>query len=211
MRALLLLFICTCICCHFSFRTIKARSLQEYAHIRASLTSKQIFILVSACDPSSALSKKKVDKGGEVLKHLIVPINGSHPGIQWEIEKGLDWAISSVAGESYHVRIDVKEALQNWANETGFEMCVDGRRFKPAWTNTCFMLKCHSDALFDFPFWLGFSNHKFKLLGMGSRLTCGHKGEEIAEKAGLLTSSNLAVHKNIKDSPSGLADFRLLS
>lgn len=35
----------------------------------------------------------------------MVAINGSHPMIRWEMERGLDRTISSVAGESYAVDV----------------------------------------------------------------------------------------------------------
>ena len=39
----------------------------------------------------------------------VVSIDGSDPVIRWQLERGLDWTISSVAGESY--RVDVSRAF----------------------------------------------------------------------------------------------------
>lgn len=44
-----------------------------------------------------------------VLKQYVVSIDGNNPFIKWQMEKGLDWTISSVAGESYSV--DVSRSL----------------------------------------------------------------------------------------------------
>lgn len=41
----------------------------------------------------------------------MVAINGSHPMIRWEMERGLDMTISSVAGESYTVDVSSVETL----------------------------------------------------------------------------------------------------
>lgn len=38
----------------------------------------------------------------------MVSIDGGDPLIRWQLERGLDWTISSVAGESY--RVDVSRA-----------------------------------------------------------------------------------------------------
>lgn len=40
----------------------------------------------------------------------MVAINGSHPMIKWEMERGLDLTISSVAGESY--KVDVSSSVE---------------------------------------------------------------------------------------------------
>lgn len=39
----------------------------------------------------------------------VVSIDGGDPLIRWQLERGLDWTISSVAGESY--RVDVSRAF----------------------------------------------------------------------------------------------------
>ena len=41
----------------------------------------------------------------------MVSIDGSDPLIKWQMEKGLDWTISSVTGESY--RGDVSRTLRS--------------------------------------------------------------------------------------------------
>lgn len=44
-----------------------------------------------------------------VLQEYILSIDGGNPMIKWQLEKGLDWTLSSVAGESY--RVEVSTAL----------------------------------------------------------------------------------------------------
>lgn len=39
----------------------------------------------------------------------VVSVDGGDPVIKWQMERGLDWTISSVAGESY--RVDVSRDL----------------------------------------------------------------------------------------------------
>ncbi|KAI1893584.1 hypothetical protein AGOR_G00125230 [Albula goreensis] len=143
-------------------RTIKVHTLKDYMHLRKQLTSKRIVILVSACERSPLSSNKKAPKNTTVLKQYVVVINGSNPVIKWEMERGLDHTISSVAGESYSVKIDFSDLLQIWAGES-FHLPVDGQKIKVDWQNTCFCLKYHSDALFDFSHWLGFSKREFKI------------------------------------------------
>lgn len=46
-----------------------------------------------------------------MLRQYVVSIDGDDPFIEWQMARGLDWTISSVAGESY--RVDVSRAL--WA------------------------------------------------------------------------------------------------
>lgn len=43
------------------------------------------------------------------LQLYMVSIDGRNPFIKWQLEKGLDWTISSVLGESY--RVDVSSSL----------------------------------------------------------------------------------------------------
>ncbi|XP_036379744.1 mesenteric estrogen-dependent adipogenesis protein-like [Megalops cyprinoides] len=144
-------------------REIKIHTLRDYMHVRRSLTSQRICVLVSAYEDNSAWSKK-AEKAAKVLQQYIVVINGSNPVIKWEIERGLDQTISSVAGESYTVDIDLSEVLQNWMGDN-FHILVDGRKVKPFWKDTSFVLNYHSDSLFDFPYWLGFSKRQFKICG----------------------------------------------
>lgn len=37
----------------------------------------------------------------------VVSFDGSDPFIKWQLERGLDWTISSVAGESYRVDVSL--------------------------------------------------------------------------------------------------------
>ena len=60
----------------------------------------------------TALGSSSVNKSSNpvlVLKQYVVSIDGSDPFIKWQMEKGLDWTISSVAGESY--RVDVSRTV----------------------------------------------------------------------------------------------------
>lgn len=54
-------------------------------------------VLVSSCIILNPVS---------VLKQYVVSMDGNDPFIKWQLEKGLDRTISSVAGESY--RVDVR-------------------------------------------------------------------------------------------------------
>ncbi|XP_071387253.1 mesenteric estrogen-dependent adipogenesis protein [Centroberyx affinis] len=143
-------------------RNVKMSNLWEYTRVRKSLLSKRIYLLMSACEENSSLTSKKAAKEPKVLKQYVVSIEGSDPLVRWEMERGLDWTISSVAGESYRVDIDLTEALQTWAG-TNFHIQTDRGSVKPVWRDASFTLKYYSDALFDFPHWFGFSKRKFKL------------------------------------------------
>lgn len=127
-----------------------------------------------------------------VLQQYVVSIDGNDPFIKWQMERGLDWTISSVTGESY--RVDVSRTLCHfyfcsviicWLRSDFFffswcqidltellESCVarnlhiiTGEPIKvtPVWRDTSFTLKYYSDALFDFPHWFGFSKRAFKV------------------------------------------------
>ena len=50
-----------------------------------------------------------------VLQQYVVSIDGNDPFIKWQMERGLDWTISSVAGESY--RVDVSRAFLQWCKK----------------------------------------------------------------------------------------------
>ncbi|KAI1903431.1 hypothetical protein AGOR_G00027110 [Albula goreensis] len=142
-------------------REIEVKNLKDYMHFRRNLTSKRIFILTSACEDTVCF---KTETNAKVLQQYIVAIDGSNPVIKWEIERGLDWAISSVAGESYIVDIDLGDVLQSWTGES-FRILIDGRKVKPLWKDTCFTLKYSSDALFDFSHWFGCSKRHIKIRG----------------------------------------------
>ncbi|XP_006643111.3 mesenteric estrogen-dependent adipogenesis protein [Lepisosteus oculatus] len=179
---------------HSPGRIITVHSLKDYTDLRKRLTSQLIFILVSVCELNPAL-KTKSEKAAEVLQQFIVVINGRNPVVKWEIERGLDQAISSVAGESYAVQMDVEDALQSWADKRGFEIPLEGRRVKPLWQHTNITLRYHSDALFDFPFWLGLSKRKFTLEGELSHVTSKEKQEKTAEEGFLSVSLDPDVQK----------------
>ncbi|XP_052423501.1 mesenteric estrogen-dependent adipogenesis protein isoform X1 [Carassius gibelio] len=141
-------------------RKVIVRTLREYTDLRRQLTSKTIYILVSACTKTEVEEKRKRDV--PVVGYYVVAINGSHPMIRWEMERGLDMTISSVAGESYTVDVDVSAAIQGWVGES-LQILVDAERVKPIWKDAHFTIKYRSDALFDFPYWFGFSKRQFKV------------------------------------------------
>ncbi|XP_047462078.1 mesenteric estrogen-dependent adipogenesis protein-like isoform X2 [Mugil cephalus] len=139
-------------------RKVKMHNLWEYTSMRKSLLSKRIYLLVSACRENFSTANKS---GAGVLEQYVVSIDGNNPFIKWQMERGLDWTISSVAGESYRVEIDLTEALESWAAKN---VTTDApMEAKPVWRDASFTLKYYSDALFDFPHWFGFSKRKFKL------------------------------------------------
>ncbi len=127
-----------------------------------------------------------------VLQQFVVSVDGNDPLIKWQMEKGLDWTISSVAGESYRVdvsmtsdsffytvfnvqhflwlisdfsscQIDLTELLENWVLKNLHIKTDKMIQVKPVWRNASFTLKYYSDALFDFPHWFGFSKRQFKV------------------------------------------------
>ncbi|XP_026228716.1 mesenteric estrogen-dependent adipogenesis protein isoform X2 [Anabas testudineus] len=162
-------------------RKVKMHNLWEYSRMRKSLLSKNIYLLMSACEGNKSARKARV------LKQYVVSIDGNDALIKWQLEKGLDWTISSVAGESYRVdvswtslrvyvlfslfqellfrclmtfQIDLSEALMSCVGNiiTNKEVKVRSVRI-----HALFTLKYCSDALFDFPHWFGFSKRQFNL------------------------------------------------
>lgn len=122
-----------------------------------------------------------------VLKQYVVSIDGNDALIKWQLEKGLDWTISSVAGESYRVdvswtslrvyvlfslfqellfrclmtfQIDLSEALMSCVGNIITDKEVKVRSVR---IHALFTLKYCSDALFDFPHWFGFSKRQFNV------------------------------------------------
>ncbi|KAM9348891.1 mesenteric estrogen-dependent adipogenesis protein [Symphorus nematophorus] len=142
-------------------RKVKMHNLWEYTSTRKSLLSKRIYLLMSACEENCSVSNKKAANEARVLQQYVVSIDGNDPFIKWQMERGLDWTISSVAGESYRVDIDLTELLESWAAKN---IITDKlKNAKPVWRDASITLKYYSDALFDFPHWFGFSKRKFKL------------------------------------------------
>ncbi|XP_040006396.1 mesenteric estrogen-dependent adipogenesis protein-like [Xiphias gladius] len=135
-------------------RKVKMHNLCEYSSMRKSLLSKRIYLRVSACQEATE---------ARVLKQYVVSIDGNDPLIKWQMERGLDWTISSVAGESYRVDIDLTEALESWAAKNIHIKTDTLIKVEPVWRDASFTLKYYSDALFDFPHWFGFSKRNFKL------------------------------------------------
>ncbi|KAL2094658.1 hypothetical protein ACEWY4_009377 [Coilia grayii] len=135
-------------------------NLGDYTKMRKKITSQRIYLLASASD-------KLPSWGGELTEtpeeseYFIVALNGSHPLVRWQIEQGLDQTISSVAGESYSVEIDLSQALHGWVErrKNVLPSVLKGK----SWGICSFTLKYHSDALFDFPFWFGLSKRNFKI------------------------------------------------
>lgn len=139
-------------------RKVKMHNLRQYTSVRKSLLSKRIYLLTSAWEPTSPNTSDTSE-----LKRFVVSIDGKDPFIRWQMERGLDWATASVAGESYRVDIDLTEALESWATKTLNMTNNRQRSSRPVWENAFFTLKYYSDAMFDFPYWFGFSKRKFKL------------------------------------------------
>ncbi|MGH0186407.1 UNVERIFIED_CONTAM: hypothetical protein FKN15_021431 [Acipenser sinensis] len=92
----------------------------------------------------------------------------------------LDSVSPSAVADGGSTPIDVKDALQRWMDQEKFAITLGHQRFKPVWRDTWFVLKYHSDALFDFPFWFGFSKRKFTIDGKVSHLTIKDKQERFA-------------------------------
>lgn len=63
---------------------------------------------------------------------------------------------------AFFVKVDVSAALQGWVGEN-IQILVDAEKVKPTWKDTHFTIKYRSDALFDFPYWFGFSKRQFKV------------------------------------------------
>ncbi|XP_029956671.1 mesenteric estrogen-dependent adipogenesis protein [Salarias fasciatus] len=141
-------------------RKVRMQNLWEYTTVRKSLLSKRICLLVSACQEVPSKTSKKAGNEVSVLERFVVCIDGSDPFIRWQMEKGLNWTISSVAGESYRVEIDLTDAMESWAQKNLSDRPMSVR---PVWRDASFTLKYNSDALFDFPHWFGFSKRKFTL------------------------------------------------
>ncbi|XP_041808472.1 mesenteric estrogen-dependent adipogenesis protein-like [Chelmon rostratus] len=154
-----------------SGRKVKMHNLWEYTSTRKSLLSRRIFLLMSTCEQSGSVSNRKAAGEARVLQQYVVSIDGGHPFIKWQMERGLDWTISSVVGESYRVDVDLTELLESWAARNVHIITDRGVKVKPVWRDASFTLKYYSDALFDFPHWFGFSKRKFKLSPLKLRLT----------------------------------------
>ncbi|KAM9729118.1 mesenteric estrogen-dependent adipogenesis protein [Menidia menidia] len=142
-------------------RKVKVHNLRDYTNLRKSLLSKRIYLLASVCEEKLPESRKKAAGDVRGLREYVVSVDGGDPLIGWQMEKGLDWSISSVAGESYRLDIDLTEALESFAPRSA--AAEDRNTVKPVWRDASFTLKYYSDALFDFPHWFGFSKRTFKL------------------------------------------------
>lgn len=62
----------------------------------------------------------------------------------------------------FSFKVDIRDALQAYVGEN-FRILTDGEKVKPSWKDTHFTINYHSDALFDFPYWFGFSKRAFKV------------------------------------------------
>ncbi|XP_049448347.1 mesenteric estrogen-dependent adipogenesis protein-like [Epinephelus fuscoguttatus] len=144
-------------------RKVKMHNLWEYTSMRKSLLSKRIYLLMSACEENLSVANKKAATEPKVLKQFVVSFDGRDPFIKWQMERGLDWTISSVAGESYRVDIDLTEVLESWAAKNIIIITDEQKKVQPVWRDAAFTLKYYSDALFDFPHWFGFSKRRFNL------------------------------------------------
>uniref|UniRef100_A0A8C2Z9X4 Uncharacterized protein n=2 Tax=Cyclopterus lumpus TaxID=8103 RepID=A0A8C2Z9X4_CYCLU len=141
-------------------RKVKMHNLWEYTSIRNSLLSKTIYLLMSAYEGNVSGTKKKKSR---VLMQFVVSIDCCDPFVKWQLERGLDQAISSVAGESYKVEIDLTESLESWAAINSHLLTDNRMPVKPVWRDFSFTLKYYSDAFFDFAHWFGLSKRKFDL------------------------------------------------
>lgn len=148
---------------HSIGKTIKVHNLGDYTRVRRSLTSKMLYLIVSACEDKLLTGKRNYVN---VLQRFVVVIDGRNPFFKWELERGLDWTIASVVGESYRVNIDLSEVLSACVGD-GFRILANGQKIEPVWKDASFTLKYYSDALFDFPHWLGFSKRQFKITCCG--------------------------------------------
>ncbi|XP_030648534.1 mesenteric estrogen-dependent adipogenesis protein [Chanos chanos] len=140
-------------------RKILTRNLTEYSSVRRQLTTRWIYVLATVSDEPP---RSDTTDPNHAFRSFVIIINGSHPLVKWEMERGLDWTISSVAGESYKVNIDLSAALKDLASDR-FYLLKDGKTATPVWIEANFTLKYYSDALFDFPHWFGFSKRQFKI------------------------------------------------
>uniref|UniRef100_A0A3B4G9F5 Mesenteric estrogen dependent adipogenesis n=1 Tax=Pundamilia nyererei TaxID=303518 RepID=A0A3B4G9F5_9CICH len=139
-------------------RKVKMHNLWEYSSTRKSLLSKEIYLLISACEEQSSVSNKKAARelSGKCFPTHKLSSNSNYT----QYKEGMDGTISSVAGESYRVDIDLTEEMESWAAKN--LISDDLMKVKPVWRDASFTLKYYSDALFDFPHWLGFSKRIFK-------------------------------------------------
>ncbi|XP_060911041.1 mesenteric estrogen-dependent adipogenesis protein-like [Labrus mixtus] len=144
-------------------RKVKMQNLWEYTSMRKSLLSKRIYLLVSAYEENSSETNKKPNNEARMLQQYVVSIYGNDPYIRWQLERGLDWTISSVAGESYRVDIDLTDVLESWGAKNLHIIPDKPLKVKPVWRDACFTLKYYSDALFDFSRWFGFSEREFSV------------------------------------------------
>ncbi|XP_063059686.1 mesenteric estrogen-dependent adipogenesis protein-like [Engraulis encrasicolus] len=141
-------------------RKCVVNNLGDYTKMRKKITSQRIYLLASASD-MPASRDGKLNQTSEESEYFIVVLNGSHPAVRWQMEQGLDRTISSVAGESYSVEIDLSQALHSWVErrKNVLPSVLKGK----SWGICSFTLKYHSDALFDFSFWFGRSKRHFKI------------------------------------------------
>ncbi|XP_073335444.1 mesenteric estrogen-dependent adipogenesis protein [Pagrus major] len=144
-------------------REVKMQNLWEYTSMRNSVLSRRIYLLISACEEICVKTNNKEASEVRVLQQYVVSINSSNPLIKWQMERGLDWTISSVAGESYRVDVDLTELMESWTAKNTNVITNGLTKVQPVWRDASFTLKYYTDALFDFPHWFGFSKRQFKL------------------------------------------------
>ncbi|XP_076024542.1 uncharacterized protein medag [Genypterus blacodes] len=146
---------------------VKVHDLWQYTFMRKTLVSKKIYMMASLCEEKKkdvvVKKHKKEDKHYKVLKRYVLCIDGNDPYIKWQVEKGLDWTIATVAGESYRLEIDLTDEIQSWAQKN-IQVRPTGKNTKLEWRGTVITLKYYANALFDLPHWLGCSKREFKLL-----------------------------------------------
>uniref|UniRef100_A0A3P9P0Z7 Mesenteric estrogen dependent adipogenesis n=1 Tax=Poecilia reticulata TaxID=8081 RepID=A0A3P9P0Z7_POERE len=142
-------------------RKLKMHNLWEYTSMRKSLLSKRIYVLVSLCDQNMLETSKKgpIKPRGKFLQEYVLSVNGGNPMMKWQMERGLDWTISSVAGESYRVEVNSAVFVNLFCVCSSFTNLM---KYNPSWKDASFTLKYYSDALFDFPHWFGRSKRSFQ-------------------------------------------------
>ncbi|XP_055370606.1 uncharacterized protein LOC114869265 isoform X2 [Betta splendens] len=92
-------------------RTLKMHDLWEYTSTRKSLLSKTVYLLASACEGRPAAAAGKAASKPRESQRFVVSVDGDDPFVKWQLERGLDWTIASVRGESY--RVDVRRVRRH--------------------------------------------------------------------------------------------------
>lgn len=68
--------------------------------------------------------------------------------------------------------MDFTELLESWVAQNLHALTDESINVTPLWRNATFTLKYCSDALFDFPYWFGFSKRTIKVSALLFSLFC---------------------------------------